>query len=125
MIEQMQIIGEQIRKLRNQMNCTQEGFALNSGISLTNFRKIEKGTANPTMQTLYLISKELHVPFEDILYPQHNGPKDIQHFYTLISKLPAEKIESIFSLIFLITDIITNNTQPAGQLIIPHEKKFI
>lgn len=111
MKEQMIIIGNNIRDLRRAKGCSQEALANGAGISMSNLRKIENGTANPTVQTLCLISKELNVAFVDILYPQNKEMKYIRDFYNLITTLPTKETEMIVSMIKTIVDIVLSHNK--------------
>ncbi len=54
-------IGTRIVELRRQKGFTQEGFALECGISISYLRRMEHGTANPTIEELEKIAGVLDV----------------------------------------------------------------
>ncbi|MEY8338409.1 helix-turn-helix transcriptional regulator [Lachnospiraceae bacterium 62-35] len=54
-------IGETIKYLRKQKGVTQEWLALECGISTSYLRRIEHGTANPTINELWRIAEVLEV----------------------------------------------------------------
>lgn len=57
-------IGERIVYLREKKNFTQEGLAFECGMSPSYLRRIEHGTANPTIGELLLIAGVLGVKLE-------------------------------------------------------------
>lgn len=60
-------LGRQIRTLRQSRNLTQERLAELSDLNVTFLGHIERGTKNPTIETLNKISMALRVPLPDLL----------------------------------------------------------
>lgn len=58
-------IGQNIKKLRNKANLTQEALAEKAGISLDFMGKIEVNINNPSLKTLMKIAKALDVSVKD------------------------------------------------------------
>ena len=56
------IIGENLKVLRKTLGITQLEAAQRIDISVSGYREIERGNANPTLRTLELIAKGLEVP---------------------------------------------------------------
>jgi len=56
------IIGENLKVLRKTLGITQLEAAERIDISVSGYREIERGNANPTLRTLELIAKGLDVP---------------------------------------------------------------
>lgn len=55
-------IGENLKVLRKTLGITQMEAAERIDISVSGYREIERGNANPTLRTLELIAKGLEVP---------------------------------------------------------------
>ena len=60
-------IGKNIIRLRKSRSLSQIELATLLNIEDSALRRIEKGKTNPTIKTLYLISKELGVEVEELL----------------------------------------------------------
>lgn len=60
-------IGENLKKLRIERKMTAVQLADSSGISTVMLSQIEKGTANPTINTLWKIANGLKVPYTMLL----------------------------------------------------------
>lgn len=60
-------IGKKIVDLRKKKGLTQEGLALQCGISPSYLRCIEHGTANPTIKELERIAEGLELVTDDLL----------------------------------------------------------
>lgn len=63
----LKALGERIRNVRMSKNLSQEDLAGIAEIALSQVGRIERGETNPTISTLYLISKSLDVPLKDLL----------------------------------------------------------
>lgn len=61
------IVGENIRRRREENGLTQEGLAGNSNIHLTYLGGIERGKRNPSLLVLVRIAKALRVNPADLL----------------------------------------------------------
>lgn len=62
-----------IRKLREQMNLTQEAMADLCGISISNYVRIESGPARLISKSLEQIAEAAHVPLETLLTGDRHG----------------------------------------------------
>jgi transcriptional regulator with XRE-family HTH domain len=60
-------LGQVIRTLRTQAGYSQERFGLAIGVHRTYMGHLERGTANPTMKTLYLVAEGLGLGISDLL----------------------------------------------------------
>lgn len=103
---QIKLIGDNIKTLRSLKQISQEKLALNAGISATNLRHIEKGVANPTLQTLLLLSNQLDVSIVDILYPDPEEMKEIKTLYDLLQTLPKSQATAVVHMIQTIINIL-------------------
>jgi transcriptional regulator with XRE-family HTH domain len=54
-------VGKKIKMIREQKEMTQHGLAVLCGFEKASMSRIESGQANPTIRTLYKISKALGV----------------------------------------------------------------
>ncbi len=61
------IVGENVRKLRGARGISLGELAREAGISKSTLSAIEAGKANPTISTLWAISKALGVPFSSLI----------------------------------------------------------
>ncbi len=100
------IIGNNIKNIRVSKQISQEKLALNAGISTTNLRQIEKGVANPTIQTLSLLSNQLDVSLVDILYSNPEEMKEIETLYKLLQMLPQQQEAAIMNMIQTIINLL-------------------
>ena len=60
-------LGQNIRRIREKQNITQEELANLSGLHFTYIGQKERGLRNPTLATLHKISKALRVKSNQIL----------------------------------------------------------
>lgn len=77
------LVGERIRRFREEQNMSQEELAFESDIHSAYIGKIERGEKCPTIETLYKISKGLNIPISVLT--------DIDNYYN-----PTEEIDKIF-----------------------------
>jgi transcriptional regulator with XRE-family HTH domain len=60
-------LGQIIRTLRTQAGYSQERFGFAIGVHRTYMGLLERGAANPTMKTLYLVAEGLGLSISDLL----------------------------------------------------------
>ena len=60
------IVGKQICILRKQLKLTQASLASSAGMEESALQRIEAGRTNPTIKTLYKVSKALNVDIKDL-----------------------------------------------------------
>ena len=60
------IVGKQICILRKQLKLTQACLASSAGMEESSLQRIEAGRTNPTIKTLYKVSKALNVDIKDL-----------------------------------------------------------
>lgn len=63
----LQIIGNNVRKLRNDVGMSQQELADNSNIAKSTVQRIENGTLNPTILMLDTISRSLGTSVENLI----------------------------------------------------------
>jgi transcriptional regulator with XRE-family HTH domain len=75
-------VGERLRELRRAHRITQERLAERAGLSYKFVGEIERGQANPTIDTLYQLSKALRIDiYELFLTPgRETGPGSMYRF---------------------------------------------
>jgi len=72
----MKTLGEIVRETRKSKNMSQEVLAEKIGVCKRTVIDIEKGTANPKFEVVYLLVRELNLPLDQVFYPElSNGSK--------------------------------------------------
>jgi len=66
-------LGKHIRSIRKSKNLTQAGLGDILELDEANIRRIELGLTNPTIRTLYSLSKALEVDIQELIIT--NNPK--------------------------------------------------
>jgi transcriptional regulator with XRE-family HTH domain len=61
------ILSANIKRLRNEKNIAQEKLGLEAGVDRTLVSKIERQVANPSLEILTKIARQLNVPVTDLL----------------------------------------------------------
>ena len=72
--------GQRVKVLRQLRNLTQEGLAERTGLSYKFIGEIERGTGNPTIETVEKISQALEVPMARLFA---NASEEEESFYLL------------------------------------------
>jgi len=65
--------GENLRKLRKKKGLTMMDLAFEADIEYSQIARIERGIANPTISTLYVLAKSLDVKPQDLLKFEFNS----------------------------------------------------
>ncbi len=75
-------VGEKLRELRRAHRITQEQLAERAGLSYKFVGEIERGQANPTIDTMYQLSRALRIDIHELfLAPGHEtGPGTMYRF---------------------------------------------
>ena len=60
-------MGERINNLRRKRGQTQEVFASEAEITRQHLQRLENGTTNPTVGTLFRVAKVLDVPLSELV----------------------------------------------------------
>lgn len=63
----LKAFGKHVKYLRLQNKMTQEVLAYDANIPISQVGRIERGEVNPTISTLYVISKALDIPMATLL----------------------------------------------------------
>lgn len=67
MSQLINFLGKQVKKHRRRLNLSQEDVAAKTGLSVPSLSEIERGIANPTLQTLEKIADALGVSVAALL----------------------------------------------------------
>jgi len=59
-------LGKQIEVLRRRQGLTQEQLAVKAKIDLTTVSNIESGNRNPSLKTIYTLSRALRTPLKEM-----------------------------------------------------------
>ncbi len=102
------IVGENLRKIRESMNLTQEELALRTGLTQGYINFLESGKRGYTKKSLEKISKSLNVPIHKLFYEEERkapiGVAELSKKYSrhkpyhdeiigLLDKLPKSVID--------------------------------
>jgi transcriptional regulator with XRE-family HTH domain len=68
-MEIRKIVGANVKRLRQEINLSQEAFADHCGLHRTYVSGVERGVRNPTIEVLAKIAKALRVPPSVLLEP--------------------------------------------------------
>ena len=74
LISDMMVIGEKLYKIRKKTGLSQEEAAWQAGISDRAYANIERGTANPRLDTLIKICNVLGITPDDVLTDGKDSP---------------------------------------------------
>jgi len=62
----LQIFALQLKKVREDQELTQEQLAFESGIALSQIARIETAKINPTLSTIFAITRTLNIPLSTL-----------------------------------------------------------
>lgn len=92
MVAIVEILGNNIKKLRKEKNWTQEYLAEQAGISVPFMTQIELARKQASLEVIEKIAKALNVPYE-ILFRQYDGVNTVKTDYEykeFLNKLDSE-----------------------------------
>lgn len=64
----MKAFGENLKRLRNKANLSQEDLANDCDISISQIGRIERGEINTTISTLFVLARALNIEVKDLFY---------------------------------------------------------
>ncbi|MEU0458767.1 helix-turn-helix transcriptional regulator [Streptomyces sp. NPDC006129] len=67
-------VGEQIRRVREHRNMTQQDVCGRSGIDVATYSRIEQGHSSPKLDTLIRIADAMRVELEDLVHRDAAAP---------------------------------------------------
>lgn len=70
--ELLKAFGEHLRKIRESKGISQETLAYNANVPVSQIGRIERGEINPTISTIFLLSKALKVDIIEIMKFDYN-----------------------------------------------------
>ena len=81
------LIGKQIKILRQASGMSQEELAEKISMSAKYLSRIERGSANPTLDTFMKLADSLQVEVSDLLhYEYEKSPKELKQFISRIAR---------------------------------------
>lgn len=80
-------------ELRKQQGLTQQGLADAIGLHVNQIKRYEAGTAQPTLETLVRLAKELHTTLDDLVFGEdQRGPsEDLRLQFEALSQFDEEE----------------------------------
>ena len=66
-LELSKILGDRIRKLREERNISQQNLAELCNVEKSNMARIEAGRTNPTLHTMFKISSSLKITLAELV----------------------------------------------------------
>jgi len=66
-LELSKILGDRIRKLREEKNISQQNLAELCNVEKSNMARIEAGRTNPTLHTMFKISSSLKITLAELV----------------------------------------------------------
>lgn len=102
----LQIVGDNIRKLRELRNFTQDYLAERTGVARETIGKIEKGESGVKLETVFKIAKVLEISITQLI---DFDPKKIFFSHTTNSLINSNKMEAStnqFDLLSVITKCV-------------------
>ena len=114
------IIGENLKVLRKTLGITQMEAAERIDISVSGYREIERGNANPTLRTLELIAKGLEVPPLALLKDSMEEEKvqitrAIMQISLAVNKLTLPQRKQFLDLVGLLVASLSASEQEEGE----------
>ena len=114
------IIGENLKVLRKTLGITQLKAAERIDISVSGYREIERGNANPTLRTLELIAKGLEVPPLALLKDSMEEEKvqitrAIMQISLAVNKLTLLRRKQFLDLVGLLVASLSASEQEEGE----------
>lgn len=114
------IIGENLKVLRKTLGITQLEAAERIDISVSGYREIERGNANPTLRTLELIAKGLEVPPLALLKDSMEEEKvqitrAIMQISLAVNKLNLLQRKQFLNLVGLLVASLSDSEQEEGE----------
>ncbi len=91
---------EKLAILRKDKGVTQQVMADKLGIHVSQLKRYEKGTSQPTLDVFRKIVLALNVNADDLLFEQERGPADdLRYHFEAVSKLDQDEKKVIKELI--------------------------
>lgn len=107
-----QIIGQNIKLYRNLRNLSQEDLAHYANIGTSHLGHIERGTKNPTLETLIKISQGLHVePMQLFESNQNNvslNPIQLVGYQDAFDRIEPAKQQELVSILEALLKLADN-----------------
>ncbi len=102
-------IGSRIKALRKKNNLSQEKLAELSDLNTSYIGQIERGEKNPSIETVYSISKALNIDisslFENIINIENSDNQYPQAVYSMMLDFDKEKCKKIYEVVSIIANL--------------------
>ncbi len=102
-------IGNRIKSQRKKNNLSQEKLAELSNLNTSYIGQIERGEKNPSIETIYSISKALKIDisslFENIINIDTNDNQYSKAVYSIMLELDEEKCKKIYDIVSIMTSM--------------------
>lgn len=98
-----QVIGRNIKLYRNLRQLSQEDLAHYANIGTSHLGHIERGTKNPTLETLVKISKGLHIELKQLFESELNevnlNPVQLVSYQSVFDRIESNKQQELISIL--------------------------
>lgn len=91
--------GAAVRNARHQKRISQQELADLTGISKRHIAKIENGISNPSLEIVAILSHQLSLSVDKVLYGENISDEFIRQIAILLSNLSNEEKSSIIKII--------------------------
>lgn len=112
MSQPVSLLGDIVREMRKNKYMSQELLAEKIGVCKRTIIDIEKNTANPKFEILYMLVRELDLPLMQIFYPELS--KNIKLRETLIQEISncsADEIELVLAIVKSVRKVLKNTKE--------------
>src|SRR5690625_5512249 len=84
---------KQLAALRKERGMTQQALADGTGLHVNQIKRYEAGSAQPTLDALTRLARQLHVSLDELVFPEgERGPSDeLRLQFEAISQLRSEE----------------------------------
>lgn len=100
------IVGRNIKALRLRLGLSQEEIAQDAQITTSHWGSIERGSSNPTLETLVSVADALHVDITCLFTEENNLPQSLPPALTaeveFLKKLPPKQQRKVSQMLRLL-----------------------
>ena len=109
MIQPVGLLGDIVREMRKNKYMSQEVLAEKIGVCKRTIIDIEKNTANPKFEILYMLVRELDLPLMQIFYPELSENIKLREILIQeISNCSEDEIKLILAVVKSIRKVLKN-----------------
>lgn len=106
--EQNEVIGERIRRMREQVGWTQETLAELINISPVHLSRIENGKVTPRIDILIRLSEVLQVSIDELLFGRYNLNREFEMIEREMQRLNDADKRFIFRVFWLFYQFVSS-----------------